>query len=47
MTQEANTSSPAAATDSVTESKPDNFIVSLVKMLLNINFLKWGVRKDF
>jgi hypothetical protein len=29
------------------ETKPDNIIVVFVKWLLNINFAKWGVKKDF
>ena len=27
--------------------KKDGIIVSFVKMLLQINFQKWGVKKDF
>lgn len=29
------------------EPASDGILVGLVKKLLSINFLKWGVRKDF
>jgi hypothetical protein len=29
------------------ETKPDGIIVAFVKWLLNINFTRWGVKKDF
>jgi len=29
------------------QEKSDGIIVAFVKKMLNINFLKWGVTKDF
>ena len=29
------------------KTKSDGIIVTLVKQLLNLNFLKWGVTKNF
>ena len=38
---------PPADSRKDTTVKPDGLLVVLVKKLLNINFHKWGVSKDF
>ena len=40
---------PTAGVDKRTSSVPakDGFLVALVKTFLSLNFLKWGIKKDF
>jgi hypothetical protein len=40
---------PAAGKEKQTTANPakDNFLVCLVKTFLNLNYLKYGIKKDF
>jgi hypothetical protein len=47
MEKETNKPAEEKKAPKVSEPKSDGIIVALVKMFLNINFLKWGVKKNF